>query len=235
MNLKVPKNLLLYGPPGTGKTMFVKACAKYFGINFIYVKGPEVLNKWLGQSEKTIRDIFKKARDVSPCILFFDEIDCLALEKQGHENQPKVLDQLLTELDNISSKDIIFVAATNRPDLIDKSFMRSGRIDKVIEFNIPTKDERKEILSLFLKNTPTEKIDLQEIVDSTEGFSGSDLQLLIREATLLAIKENNYKETKVSQKHINEILKKLKPTVSKEQLQYYSSFKSDSDIANYIS
>jgi len=235
MNLKVPKNLLLYGPPGTGKTMFVKACAKSFGINFISVKGPEILNKWLGQSEKTIRDIFKKARDVSPCILFFDEIDSLALEKQGSENQPKVLDQLLTELDNVSIKDIIFVAATNRPELIDKSFMRSGRIDKIIEFNIPKREERKQILSLFLKKTPCKKIDLEEILDKTEGFSGADLNLLIKEATLLAIKENNYKETKVSQDHILNVLKKLKPTVSKEQINYYDSFKSDSDIANYIS
>ncbi len=235
MNFKVPKNLLLYGPPGTGKTMFVKACAKSFGINFIYVKGPEILNKWLGQSEKTIRDIFKKARDVSPCILFFDEIDCLALEKQGSENQPKVLDQLLTELDNISTKDIIFISATNRPDLIDKSFMRSGRIDKVIEFDVPNKKDRKEIISLFLKKTPTEKIDVQEIVDLTNGFSGSDLYLLVREATLLAIKGNKYKETKVKQTHFIEVLKKLKPTVSKEQQDYYKSFKSDSDIANYIS
>ncbi len=234
MNLKVPKNLLLYGPPGTGKTMFVKASAKSFGINFIYIKGPEILNKWLGQSEKTIRDIFKKARDVSPCILFFDEVDSLAFERQGGENQPKVLDQLLTELDNISYKDIIFIAATNRPDLMDKSFMRSGRIDKIIEFTIPTIKERKEILALCLKNTPKEKINLDEILEKTNGFSGADLNLLIREATLLAIKENKYKETKIKQKHILEVLKKIKPTISNDQIQYYDSFKKDSDIANYI-
>jgi transitional endoplasmic reticulum ATPase len=234
MNLRVPKNLLLYGPPGTGKTMFVKACAKNFEINFIYIKGPEILNKWLGQSEKTIRDVFKKARDVSPCILFFDEIDSLALERQGQENQPKVLDQLLTELDNISDKDIIFIAATNRPELIDKSFMRSGRIDKIIEFAVPTIEERKEILSILLKNVPSEKINLDDIINVTNGFSGADLNLLIREATLLAIKENNYQETKIKQKHILEVLKKLKPTVSNDQIQYYNSFKKDSDIANYI-
>lgn len=234
MNLRVPKNLLLYGPPGTGKTMFVKACAKHFEINFIYIKGPEILNKWLGQSEKTIRDIFKKARDVSPCILFFDEVDSLALERQGQENQPKVLDQLLTELDNIYDKDIIFVGATNRPELIDKSFMRSGRIDKIIEFTIPTKEERKEILSILLKNVPSSKIKLEEILEDTNGFSGADLNLLIREATLLAIKENNYQETKINQEHILEVLKKLKPTVSEDQINYYKSFKKNSDIANYI-
>ncbi len=233
MNLKIPRSVLLYGPPGTGKTIFVKACAKEYGLNFIYVKGPEILNKWVGQSEKTIRDIFKKARDVSPAIIFFDEIDSLTSEKNIESNQPRVLDQLLTELDNLN-KDIIFVSATNRPDLIDKSLLRSGRIDKIIEFNVPNKSERKEILDLILSNIPKKELDIDEVVELTENYSGADLNLLITDATLLSLKEKNYKETKLTQDHIIKTLKKIKPTISKEQLSYYEDFKQTNKILTYI-
>jgi transitional endoplasmic reticulum ATPase len=233
MNLRIPRSVLLYGPPGTGKTIFVKACAKEYGLNFIYVKGPEILNKWVGQSEKTIRDIFKKAREVSPAIIFFDEIDSLTSEKNFENNQPRVLDQLLTELDNLN-KDIIFVSATNRPDLIDNSLLRSGRIDKIIEFNVPNKDERKEILNLILINIPKKELDIDEIVELTENYSGADLNLLITDATLLSLKEKNYKETKLTQEHIIKTLKKIKPTISKEQLSYYEEFKQTNKILTYI-
>ncbi|MFA5745289.1 MAG: AAA family ATPase [archaeon] len=234
MNLKIPKNLLLYGPPGTGKTMFVKGCAKYYGINFIYIKGPEVLNKWVGQSEKTIRDIFKKAREVSPVIVFFDEIDSITTEKNNSEyNHPRVLDQLLTELDNLSG-DVIFIAATNRPDLIDKSVLRSGRIDKIIEFNIPSGEERKEIIEILLNKIPHNKLDIEDIVELTAGFSGADLNLLITDSTLMALKEKNYEYNKLSQKQILEVIKKIKPTVSRDQLSYYENFKTTNKIMSYI-
>jgi transitional endoplasmic reticulum ATPase len=235
MGLKVPRNLLLYGPPGTGKTMLVKACAKKYGVNFIYIKGPEILNKWLGESEKTIREIFKKARDVSPCILFFDEIDSLSRFKDNDSYSPKVLDQLLTELDNISYKDIIFVGATNRPDIIDSSFLRSGRIDKIIEFKMPTKKERKEILKVLLKKVPHSKIDLKELVEETDLFSGADLDLLVRESILLALKENKYKQTKLKSEHINKIIKKIKPKIKNEDKEQYSNFRSKPSVAKYIS
>ncbi len=235
IHFKVPKNILLYGAPGTGKTMFIKGCAKSYGVNFISIKGPEVLSKWLGDSEKIVREIFKKARDVAPCILFFDEIDSIAGDKQNSERTHKVLDQLLLEIDNIKTKDIIFVGATNRPDLLDKSLLRSGRIDKLIEFKIPTEIDRKEILKVLLKNIPSEKIDLNEIISSTNNYSGADLDLLIREAILLSLKENNYEKINLQQKHINEILKKVKPTVSKEQAEFYKSLKNTDKIANYIS
>ncbi len=233
MKLKVPRSVLLYGPPGVGKTIFVKACAKEYGLNFIYIKGPEVLNKWVGQSEKTVRDIFKKARDVSPAIIFFDEIDSLTSEKNFEINQPRVLDQLLTELDNLN-KDIIFVSATNRPDLIDKSLLRSGRIDKIIEFRVPNKEERKEILELKLKNISYKSLDIDEIVELTENYSGADLDLLIIDATLLSLKENKYKEVKLTQDHIIKTLKKIKPTISREQLSYYEDFKQTNKILTYI-
>jgi SpoVK/Ycf46/Vps4 family AAA+-type ATPase len=187
----------------------------------------------VGQSEKTIRDIFKKAREVSPAIIFFDEIDSLTSEKNFENNQPRVLDQLLTELDNLN-KDIIFVSATNRPDLIDNSLLRSGRIDKIIEFNVPNKDERKEILNLILINIPKKELDIDEIVELTENYSGADLNLLITDATLLSLKEKNYKETKLTQEHIIKTLKKIKPTISKEQLNYYEEFKQTNKILTYI-
>jgi len=235
MNIKPQSKILLYGPPGTGKTMFVKATAKEFKVNFIYVKGPEVLDKFLGESEKTIRNIFKKAKEVSPCILFFDEIDSITQTKDSlTNNHTKVLDQLLSELDNLTGKDIIFVGASNRPDLIDKSFLRSGRIDKIIEFKVPDEKDRKEIISILLKKTPTEKINIDELVKKTPDFTGADLSLLITDAILLAIKEADYKETKLKEKHIYSILEKMKKNLKESSSNIYDSFKEDRTIARYI-
>jgi len=235
MNIKPQTKILLYGPPGTGKTMFVKASAKEFQVNFIYVKGPEVLDKYLGESEKTIRNIFKKAKDVSPCILFFDEIDSITRDKEGMTNQTKVLDQLLSELDNLSGKDIVFIAASNRPDLIDKSFLRSGRIDKIIEFKLPDELARKEILTVLLKKIPHDKVNLDLLVKKTNWFTGADLQLLITDAVLLAIKESNYKATKLKEKHIVDILEKMKKNLKDNNVDpVYNSFKEDRTVARYI-
>lgn len=234
LGLKVPRSILLYGPPGTGKTFFVKGCAREFSLNFIYIKGPEILSKWVGQSEKAIRDIFKKARDVSPAIVFFDEIDCLAEEKGIQIGQPRVLDQLLTELDNLG-QGIIFVSATNRPDLIDRALLRSGRIDKIIEFALPGKSERKEILELLLSKVPSSsKLDIDEIAELTENYTPADLNLLITESIILALKQSNYKEPRLTNEHIVKTLKKLKPSLSKEQLNYYEEFKASNKALTYI-
>ncbi len=235
MNIKPQTKILLYGLPGTGKTMFVKASAKEFKVNFIYVKGPEVLDKYLGESEKTIRSIFKKAKEVSPCILFFDEIDSITRDKEGSTNQTKVLDQLLSELDNLAGKDIVFVAASNRPDLIDKSFLRSGRIDKIIEFKVPEETDRKEIIEVLLKKIPHDKINVDLLVKKTIGFTGADLQLLITDSVLLAIKESDYKETKLKEKQITQILEKMKKNLKdNNNSSIYDSFKEDRSIARYI-
>ena len=234
MNIKPQTKILLYGLPGTGKTMFVKASAKEFKVNFIYVKGPEVLDKYLGESEKTIRSIFKKAKEVSPCILFFDEIDSITRDKEGNTNQTKVLDQLLSELDNLAGKDIVFVAASNRPDLIDKSFLRSGRINKIIEFKVPEDADRKEIIEVLLNKTPHDKINIDSLVKKTTSFTGADLQLLITDSVLLAIKESDYKETKLKEKHITQILEKMKMNLKDNNSSIYDSFKEDRSIARYI-
>ncbi len=226
-NVKTIKNILIYGPPGTGKTSFVKATAKEHGINFLYVKGPEIFNKLVGESEKTIRHIFKKAKAVSPSILFFDEIDSITQRHDDSIGNIKVLDQLLSELDNLNGKDVLFICATNRPELIDKSFLRSGRIDKFMEFKLPITKERKEILNLLLSKTPNEKIDIDEIVSLTNNFSPADLNLMITEAVFLALKENKYKETKLSKEHILKVYAKIKSKVS-------SDGKPLSGISNYV-
>jgi transitional endoplasmic reticulum ATPase len=210
MNVKTIKNILIYGPPGTGKTSFVKATAKEFKVNFLYVKGPEVFDKWVGESEKTIRNIFKKAKAVSPCILFFDEIDSLTQRRDESISSVKVLDQLLSELDNLSHKDVLFICATNRPEAIDKSFLRSGRIDKFLEFKLPSKKERGEIISLLLSKVPHEKINVDEFSELTNNFSPADLNLLITEAVFLALKENKYQETKLKKEHLLKMHSKIK-------------------------
>ncbi|MDD4049520.1 MAG: AAA family ATPase [Candidatus ainarchaeum sp.] len=217
-NVKTIKNILIYGPPGTGKTSFVKATAKEHGINFLYIKGPEIFNKWVGESEKTIRHIFKKAKSVAPSILFFDEIDSITQRHDDSIGNIKVLDQLLSELDNLNGKDVLFICATNRPEIIDKSFLRSGRIDKFMEFKLPTNKERKEILSLLLSKTPHDKIDLDEIVNLTTNFSPADLNLLITESVFLTLKENKYKESKLTKDAILKTYSKLKNKVSQGQV-----------------
>lgn len=236
MNVNPLKKILLYGPSGTGKTLLVNAASKEFGINYIYIKGPEVFDKWVGASEKAIRNIFKKAKEVSPCILFIDEIDSITQSKGDSLNTTKVLDQLLMELDNISRKDIIFVAATNRPDLVDKSFLRSGRIDKILEFKLPNKKERLEIINLLIKKTPNvlSKKFIKECVESTENFTGADLNLLISDSILLAIKKNNYKKTNLLEEHVLEILNDMKSKIKDSSQDVYNSFKNDSSISKYV-
>ncbi|MDD3178016.1 MAG: AAA family ATPase [Candidatus ainarchaeum sp.] len=237
MNGTPLKKILLYGPSGTGKTLLVNAASKEFGINYIYIKGPEIFDKWVGGSEKAIRDIFRKAKDVSPCILFIDEIDSITQDKGDYSgNNTKVLGQLLMELDNISNKDIIFIAATNRPDLIDKSFVRSGRIDKILEFKLPNKKDRLEIINLLIKKTPNKlsKNFIKEIVESTENFTGADLNLLISDSILFALKKNNYKKTDILEDHVINILKNMKSKIKDSSQDLYNSFKNDAAISKYV-
>lgn len=225
--IKPIKNILLYGPPGTGKTSFVKAAARQHSINFIYVKGPEIFSKWVGESEKTIRHIFKKAKTVAPCILFFDEIDALT-QRHNHDafGNVKVLEQLLSEIDNLKEKNVLFVCATNRPEVIDKSFLRSGRIDKFMEFKNPNPEERKEILLLLLSKKPHEKINIDELVSLTNNFSCADLSLLITDASFIAFKENKYKDLLLKKEHILKSYDKIKVKISGESSRI--------DIAKYI-
>ncbi len=229
MGIRPPKGILLYGPPGCGKTLLAKAVANESQANFISVKGPELLSMWVGESEKGVRKLFRKARQVSPSIIFFDEIDSIATRRGSSVSGvgDRVLDQILTEVDGLSDlKNVVFIGATNRPDLVDQSLMRPGRIDKLVLVSSPAEKERLEILKVHSKGVPLAKdIDLKEIAKITAGHSGADLEQLIREAALDAIEESDFKTVKVKNKNFEKILKKLKPSIDKKSEQSYKEFK----------
>ncbi|NHW24125.1 MAG: CDC48 family AAA ATPase [Archaeoglobales archaeon] len=237
-NIKPPKGILLYGPPGTGKTLLAKAVANESNANFISVKGPELLSKWVGESEKHVRDMFKKARQVAPAIIFFDEIDSLAPRRGGigdsHVTE-RVVSQLLTELDGLEElREVVVIAATNRPDLIDPALVRPGRIERHIYIPPPDKEARKEIFRIHLKNKPlAEDVKLEELAEKTEGYSGADIEAVCREAGMLAIREalksgvsreeakEIAKKIKITKRHFEEALKKVKPSLTQEDLKRY--------------
>jgi transitional endoplasmic reticulum ATPase len=237
-NIKPPKGILLYGPPGTGKTLLAKAVANESNANFISVKGPELLSKWVGESEKHVRDMFKKARQVAPAIIFFDEIDSLAPRRGGigdsHVTE-RVVSQLLTELDGLEElREVVVIAATNRPDLIDPALLRPGRIERHIYIPPPDKEARKEIFRIHLKNKPlAEDVKLEELAEKTEGYSGADIEAVCREAGMLAIREalksgvsreeakEIAKKIKITKRHFEEALKKVKPSLTQEDLKRY--------------
>ncbi len=192
--MRPPKGILLGGPPGTGKNLLVKALASEMEVNFISVKGPELLSKYVGESERGVREIFKKARQAAPTLLFLDEIDALAPARgwggDAHVTE-RVVSQLLTEMDGIEElKGVLVVAATNRPELIDPALRRPGRFDLFLEFPLPDADSRLEILKVHSHNRPVEKeLVLSQLAEQTEGLTGADLESICNRATLLAIRE----------------------------------------------
>ncbi|PIN93383.1 AAA family ATPase [Candidatus Pacearchaeota archaeon CG10_big_fil_rev_8_21_14_0_10_31_24] len=212
IGIKPSKGVLLTGPPGTGKTLLAKAVANEANANFISVKGPELISKWVGESEKHIREIFKKARQVAPSIIFFDEFDSISKSRGSSMNDSteKVVNQLLTELDGIEELEgVVIIAATNRPDLIDLALIRPGRIDTFVELSIPDKSTREKILEVHTKNMPLESgVKIKEYTEKTDGWSGADLEALARDAGIRAIKRI-YK-TKAS---------KEKPTVTSKDFE----------------
>ena len=189
----IPKGILLHGPPGTGKTMIAKAIAKAGNTNFISIKGPELLSKWVGESEKGVREIFKKARQSAPCVVFFDEIDAL-VPRRGRDDgsyvTERVVSQILTEMDGLEDlQDVMVIGATNRPDMIDRAMLRPGRLDRIIEVPKPSKAERKHILEIHTKDKPVSpKVDLGKVVDATDGFSGADLESVTSRAAMAALR-----------------------------------------------
>src|SRR3989338_9427562 len=200
VGIKPAKGILLFGPPGTGKTLLAKAVATEANANFISIKGPELVSKWVGESEKHLREIFKKARQVAPCIIFFDEFDSISKVRGNSltDSTERMVNQLLTELDGIEELEkVMIIAATNRKDLIDPSLIRSGRIDSIVELKVPDKKTREKIFEVHTKNMPLEKnVDVNSFANITEGWTGADIEAVCREAGLSAIKRA-YKEDKV--------------------------------------
>jgi transitional endoplasmic reticulum ATPase len=228
MGIKAPKGVLLYGPPGTGKTMLAKAVANESEANFIQVKGPELLSMWVGKSEEGVRKIFEKARQVSPCIIFFDEIDSLAgrrgMDHGGNNVTERVLNQMLAEMDGIETlKNVTVIGATNRPDMLDPALLRPGRFDRIVYVNVPEKEGRLQILKIHTKNMPLDKdVNLEEFAEKTEGYTGADIEGLAREAAMLALRENTEAKV-VSKKHFEKAMDKVLPSVTKNDQERYRS------------
>ncbi len=238
MDAKPPKGILLYGPPGTGKTLLAKAVANESEANFISVKGPELLSKWVGESERAVREIFRKAKQAAPSIIFFDEIDSIAPTRGGgygdsHVTE-RVISQFLTEMDGLEElRGVVVIAATNRPDIIDPALLRPGRFDKLLYVPPPDFEARKEILKIHLNKKPlAEDINIDELAKRTEGYTGADLAAICNTAVTLAIREHiienknpeeakkNLKNIKLYKRHFEEALKKVKP-ISQRELEMY--------------
>ncbi|MBW9223048.1 CDC48 family AAA ATPase [Methanothermococcus sp. SCGC AD-155-E23] len=226
MGIRPPKGILLFGPPGTGKTLLAKAVANESDANFISVKGPEIFSKWVGESEKAIREIFRKARQAAPTVIFFDEIDAIAPRRGrdvgGSDVTEKVVNQLLTELDGLEEpKDVVVIAATNRPDILDPALLRPGRLDRVLLVPLPDKKARLEIFKVHTKKMPlAEDVDLEKLAEKTEGYTGADIEAICREAAMIALREN-INADKVEMRHFEEAMKKIKPSVRKEDMEIY--------------
>ncbi|MBN1941540.1 MAG: CDC48 family AAA ATPase [Candidatus Diapherotrites archaeon] len=239
MGITPPKGILLYGPPGCGKTLLAKAVATESEANFISIKGPELLSMWVGQSELGIRKVFKRARQVAPVIVFFDEIDAIASRRGSSLDSgvtQRVVNQLLTELDGVESLNhVVFLAATNRPDLIDPALLRPGRIDKIVRVDAPDEKTRLSILEVHTRGIMLAKdVSLKELAKKTDKFSGADLEGLVREAALLVLKENKLKAKPVESRHFYAVIEKIKGSVTKDKEKVYDEFEENVGSFSYV-
>ncbi|KAJ6646893.1 ATPase family protein 2 like [Pseudolycoriella hygida] len=221
-----PRGILMFGPPGCSKTMIAKALATESKLNFLSIKGPELFSMWVGESERAVRDLFRKARQVAPAIIFFDEIDAIGGERStGSSVKERVLAQLLTEMDGVNAlNNVTIVAATNRPDLIDKALMRPGRIDRIVYVQLPDVPTRTEIFKIKFKNMPiAEDVNLDELVNATDGYSGAEVQAVCQEAAMKALEEN-IDATIVNWKHFQDALVVVQPRTNSDLLNLYEEY-----------
>jgi len=229
MGIRPIKGIMLFGPPGTGKTLLAKAVANECETNFIAISGAQVLSKYVGESEKMVREIFRKARMAAPCVLFIDEIDAMAPNRGGSHSEgtmvmERIVDTLLTEMDGLQSlKNVVVIAATNRPDILDSALMRPGRFDRLIEVRAPDEQARRSIFGICTARMPMEKsVDLKELSRVSEGYTGADIDNLVREAGMAAIREG---AKKVSTKHFEQAFTSIVPSIKKEHLESVNRFK----------
>jgi len=234
----IPKGILLHGPSGTGKTLLAKAIATESEANFISVKGPELISKWIGESERGIREIFRRARQASPCIIFFDELDAIAPSRgadfgDSHVTE-RVISQLLTELDGLEIlTNVIVIGATNRPDIIDLALLRPGRFDRLLYVPPPDRDSRIEIIKIHTTKKPlAEDVKVEELADHTDSYTGADIASLSSAAVMLALREHvskyqdpkeankHVQELKIHMRHFEEAMKKIRP-LSTQELNMY--------------
>ncbi len=227
LGIEAPKGILLYGPPGTGKTMLAKAVANESEANFITVKGSALLSKWYGESEKRVEEIFRKARQVAPSIIFLDELDALVPMRGGGAGEPhvteRVVNQLLSEMDGLEElRGVVVIGATNRPDIIDPALLRPGRFDELILAPVPDGASRREIFQAHLKKAPlASDINVDELISLTDQYTGADIAAMVRKAGRLALRENMAAE-KIGQKHFLAALQEIGPSVTPDTMKYYS-------------
>jgi len=229
MGIKAPRGILLYGPPGTGKTLLAKAVAHESKANFISIKGPEVLSKWVGESEKAIRELFKKAKQVAPTIIFLDEIDSIAPKRgqySGSHVTESVVNQILTSIDGLESMEgVVVLAATNKPDMLDAALLRPGRFDRLLLTPAPDRKSRVEIFKIHTKGMPLAKnVSLDDLSDKTEGFSGADIEGFCREAAMLTLRED-IKSKEVGKSHFDRAMIGMSPSITTDLINHYQRLK----------
>ena len=216
LGIRPPKGTLLYGIPGTGKTLLAKAVASESEANFISVKGPELLSKWVGESEKGVREVFRKAKQASPTVIFFDEIDAIASTRSGNDTDSgvtkRVVNQLLTEMDGLEElEDVAIIAATNRPDILDAGLMRPGRFDRHIQVKEPDEEARISIFKVHTKGMPlADDVDIKKLAKNTEGYVGADIEAVCREAAMLALRDD-LEASEITYKYFKDAIDKVKP------------------------
>lgn len=226
LGITPPRGILMFGPPGCSKTMIAKALATESKVNFLSIKGPELFSMWVGESERAVRDLFRKARQVAPAIIFFDEIDAIGGERStGSSVKERVLAQMLTEMDGVNVlQNVTIVAATNRPDLIDKALMRPGRIDRIVYVKLPDETTRAEIFKIKFKNMPiAEDVDVAKLVDLTNGYSGAEVQAICQEAAMKAL-EDNIDAVIVNWTHFQKALEVVQPRTNADLLKLYEDY-----------